>query len=240
MRIRADLTASHDHVWRQLAGPGTWLTGAERVSVARELRAADDCPLCRERKAALSPGAIRGHHQTVDDDLSATRIELIHKLVTDPGRINRSWVRELLAGGMQDTEYVEIAGLVSAVLVVDTFHAALGLPLRPLPEPQAGEPSRQRPRTATAADTYVPIIAPDALADDYTDLYDTRFNVPNVHRAFSLVPDATRLANHLMASHYFPYEQVPRYTDADHDYAIDRMQMEMLASRVSMHNDCFY
>ena len=43
-----------------------------------------------------------------------------------------------------------------------------------------------------------------------------------------------------MASHYFPYEQVPRYTDADHDYAIDKMQIELLAARVSMHNDCFY
>ena len=240
MRIRADLTASHDRVWRQLAAPGTWLTGAERVSVARELRAADYCPLCRERKVSLSPGAIRGRHETVDDDMPAVRVELIHKLVTDPGRINRSWVRELFADGLEDTGYVEVAGLVSAVMVVDTFHAALGLPLRPLPDPEPGEPSRQRPRTAAPGDTYVPIIAPNALADDYTDLYDTRFMVPNVHRAFSLVPAATRLANHLMASHYFPYEQVPRYTDADHAYAIDRTQIELLAARVSMHNDCFY
>ena len=240
MRIRADLTASHDRVWRQLAAPGTWLTGTERIAVARELRAADNCPLCRERKTSLSPGAIEGHHETVNHDMSTARVELIHKLVTDPGRITRSWVQELLAGGLEDTEYVEIAGLVSAVTVVDTFHAALGLPLRPLPDPEPGKPTRQRPRTAAPGDTYVPTIAPDALADDYTDLYDTRFRVPIVHRAFSLVPDATRVANLLMASHYIPYEQVPLYTDADHDHAIDKMQMELLASRVSMHNDCFY
>ncbi len=240
MWIRPDLTASHDRVWQQLASPGTWLTGAERVAVARELRAADDCPLCRERKASLSPAAVRGRHATVCDDMPTARVELIHKLVTDPGRITRSWVTELLASGLQDAEYVEIAGLVSAVMVVDTFHAALGLPLRPLPDPEPGEPTRQRPRTAASGGAYVPTVAPDALADDYTDLYDTRFFVPNVHRAFSLVPDATRVANHLMASHYFPYEHVPRYTDADHDHAIDKMQMELLASRVSMHNDCFY
>ncbi len=240
MRIRAELTASHDRVWQQLAAPGTWLTGTERVAVGRELRTARNCQSCQERKTSLSPGAIKGHHETVNQDMPTARVELIHKLVTDPGRITRSWVRELLAGGMEDTEYVEIAGLVSAVTVVDTFHAALGLPLRPLPDPDPGKPTRQRPRTAAPADTYVPTIAPDALADDYTDLYDTRLFVPNVHRAFSLVPEATRVANHLMASHYFPYEQVPRYTDADHDYAIDKMQMELLASRVSMHNDCFY
>ena len=240
MRIRADLTASHDCVWQQLAAPGTWLTGTERIAVARELRAAGNCPLCQERKTSLSPGAIEGHHETVNHDMPTARVELIHKLVTDPGRITRSWVQELLASGLEDTEYVEIAGLVSAVTVVDTFHAALGLPLRPLPDPEPGKPNRQRPRTAAPGDTYVPTIAPDALADDYTDLYDTRLRVPNVHRAFSLVLEATRLANHLMASHYFPYEQVPRYTDADHDYAIDKLQMELLASRVSMYNDCFY
>ena len=71
MRIRAELSASHDRVWQQLAAPGTWLTGSERVAVARELRAAGNCPLCRERKASLSPGAIKGHHETVNHDMPA-------------------------------------------------------------------------------------------------------------------------------------------------------------------------
>jgi hypothetical protein len=135
---------------------------------------------------------------------------------------------------------VEISGLVSAVLVVDTFHAALGLPLRPLPDPEVGEPTRRRPRTATSEDAYVPMIPADGLVDDYEDLYVPADFVPNVHRAFSLVPDATRVANDLMASHYFPYELVPRYTDADHDYAIQKTQIELVAARVSRHNDCFY
>ena len=56
MRIRAELTASHDRVWQQLAAPGTWLIGTERVAVARELRAARNCQLCQERKTSLSPG----------------------------------------------------------------------------------------------------------------------------------------------------------------------------------------
>ena len=64
--------------------------------------------------------------------------------------------------------------------------------------------------------------------------------MPGVHRAFSLVPEATRIANDLMQSHYLPYEQVPFYSDADHSYAIGKMQMELVASRVSRHNDCFY
>ncbi len=240
MDIRPELTASHDRVWRGLAAPGTWLTGAERVDVARALRVARECPLCQARKAALSPAGVEGRHEPSPPDMPAARLELAHKLATDPGRITRSWMQALVADGMTDAEYVEISGLVSAVLVVDTFHAAIGLPLRPLPQPEAGEPTRRRPRTAVLEDAYVPMVPADGLVDDYEDLYDTTAFVPNVHRAFSLVPDATRVANDLMASHYFPYEMVTRYTDADHDYAIEKTQIELVAARVSRHNDCFY
>ena len=240
MDIRPDLTASHDRVWKSLASPGSWLTARERIEVAREARAAQSCQLCSQRKAALSPNAENGDHATRTKTLSVAKIELIHRLVTDPGRITRSWVNAVLAAGVTDTEYVEIAGLVSAVLVVDTFHAALGLKLRELPTPKVGQPRKVRPRTALLEDSYVAMIPVDGLADDYADLYDTNNFVPNVHRAFSLVPDATRTAEDLMTSHYFPYEAVPRYTDADHSYAISKTQIELLASRVSLHNECFY
>ncbi len=83
--------------------------------------------------------------------MPAARVELIHKLVTDPGRISRSWMQALLAAGMTDVEYVEIGGLVSAVLVVDTFHAAMGLPLRALPEPEAGAAYGPRPMSTSGA-----------------------------------------------------------------------------------------
>ena len=240
MTIRADITGSHDRVWEQLAAQGAQLTGRERVAVAAELRAARACSLCQARKAALSPHVMTGEHGYGAQDMEPARVELIHKLVTDPGRITRKWVEALLAGGMGDVEYVEIAGLVSAVMVVDTFHVAMSLPLRTLPEPVAGNPSGKRPRTAILEEGYVPMIPADALTDDCLDLYDTRYWVPNVHRAFSLVPAATRLANELMRTHYFPYEMVPRYTDTDHSYAINKMQIELVAARVSMYNDCFY
>ncbi len=244
MQVRGELTKSHDRLWRALAGPGTWLTGRERVAVAEESRAARRCALCNARKEALSPGSAVGEHDAATD-LPAPYVEIVHKLVTDPGRITRSWVNDRFDEGVSEATYVEIAGLVSAVIVVDTFHAALGLPLRELPQPTAGEPSRYRPPGAIfeagTQQGFVPIVPFDAIDADTADLYDTaRSFVPNVHRAFSLVPDATRVANDLMQSHYFPYEMVPRYTDADHGYAINKVQMELVASRVSIHNDCFY
>ena len=43
--VRADLTAAHEHLWQNLAEPGTWWTGAERVAIAADVRAAWTCGL---------------------------------------------------------------------------------------------------------------------------------------------------------------------------------------------------
>ena len=240
MGIRAELIKSHDRVWQFLARPGAWFTGAQRVALVSEFRFARQCGLCQKQKSSLSPGTVNGDHEFEISWLSPSQVEIIHKLANDPGRITRSWVEARLADGVEDVEYVEIAGIVSAACVVDTFHVALGMSLRPLPDPVAGAPSKERPRTAIDCGAFVPMIPVDGLADDYEDLYDTRHWVPNVHRAFSLVPGVTRIANDLMRTHYFEYELVPRYLDKDHGYAINKMQIELVASRVSIYNDCFY
>ncbi len=240
MEVRSEITKSHDRVWSELAGPGARLTGEERLSLARELRTARTCELCCKSKESLSVAYNFSGHNRVDSKVPDVWIELVHKLVNDPGRIHRGWVQALLGDGLDEVEYVEIAGLVSSVCVVDTFHEALGLPLRPLPEAVTGTVTYKRPATARDEGAYVSMVPVEGLQDDYEDLYDTRHWVPNVHRAFSLVPDVARLANDLMESHYFPYESVPQYTDEAHQYAITKIQMELVASRVSKNNDCFY
>ena len=240
MEIRQNIIESHDRVWDELAKPGAVLSGEERIAVAREIRAARTCRFCIENKRSLglSPGL--GEHESTDPSFPKARLELIHRLMNDPGRITRAWVDNLRAKGLGDVEYVEIAGLVSSVCVVDTFCEALGLQLRLLPAAISGKKNYKRPATAEDEGAYVPMIAVDRLQDDYSDLYDLNHWVPNVHRAFSLIPDVVRLADDLMASHYFPYESVPRYADQNHEYAVSKTQMELIASRVSINNDCFY
>ena len=240
MDIRKNIIESHDRVWDELAKPGAVLSGGERIAVAQEIRASRTCRFCIENKRSLglSPGL--GEHESTDPSFPKARLELIHRLMNDPGRISRAWVENLRFEGVGDVEYVEIAGLVSSVCVVDTFCQALGLTLRQLPKAISSENNYKRPATAEDEGAYVPMIAVDRLQVDYSDLYDLNHWVPNVHRAFSLIPDVVRLADDLMASHYFPYESVPRYADQNHDYAISKTQMELIASRVSINNDCFY
>ena len=65
--VREDIVASQRRAWQSLAVPGTWWTGAERVAIAREVRAARRCAGCAERKAALSPYAVNAPHGAATD-----------------------------------------------------------------------------------------------------------------------------------------------------------------------------
>src|SRR5229473_830517 len=88
--VREDLLAAHRRAWQRLAQAGNWWTGAERVAIAAEVRHAWQCSLCKARKAALSPYTIAGTHDYVST-LSESAVEVIHRVVTDPGRLTQAW-----------------------------------------------------------------------------------------------------------------------------------------------------
>src|SRR5215831_15601749 len=97
--IREDLTAAHARAWERIGNPGTWLDGAQRVAIAAETRHAPYCTLCRRRKEALSPAAIEGKHDSLDE-VPETVIEVIHHVRTDPGRLSERWFRDVIAAGL--------------------------------------------------------------------------------------------------------------------------------------------
>ena len=86
LSVRSDLVEAHERAWAAIAAPGTWLTGKRRVAVAAEIRRARACLQCARIKAALSPN-IPGEHETTGD-LAAAEVELIHRVVCDPGRLS--------------------------------------------------------------------------------------------------------------------------------------------------------
>ncbi|MBW2373442.1 MAG: hypothetical protein JRF70_13000, partial [Deltaproteobacteria bacterium] len=47
--VREDIRDSQQRVWKHLASPGSWFTGAERLAIAAESRNAPECRLCRDR-----------------------------------------------------------------------------------------------------------------------------------------------------------------------------------------------
>lgn len=234
--VRGDLLAAHRRVFERIARPGCWWTGAERVAIAAEARAARRCRLCADRKLALSPTAVAGAHDAAGA-LPETAVDAIHRVASDPARLSKSFYEKALAGGLSDGAYVELLGVVVQGVAVDAFCRALGAPLHPLPEPVPGAPSRERPAGARHDGAWVPLLGPETAGPDEADLFPGP-QAPYVTRALSLVPDAVRAVRDLLGAQYLPFERVPDPSFSGR--SLSRAQMELLAARVSALNECFY
>jgi hypothetical protein len=234
--VRDDLEAAHRFLWEHLRAPGTWWTGAQRLAIAAETRRAQACALCRDRKAALSPNGVAGTHGG-SGELSPTIVEAIHRIRTDPARLSRAWFDGVRAGGLGVAEYVELVGVVAMTTGIDFFARALGVDPFSFPEPLPGEPTRYLPPGAARESAWVPLVAVKRATGAEADLYDRSGFVPNIVRALSLVPAEVRALQRVTASHYVPAGQIANLTL---HHTLDRMQMELLASRVSALNQCFY
>jgi hypothetical protein len=236
LRVRPDLAEAHERFWRRLARPGSWWTAAERVAIGAEARHARACALCRKRKDAVSPNAVQGEHDHLGK-LSAPAVDAIHRIVTDPGRLTKPWLDRLLAAGLPVEAYVELVGTVAALVSVDGFCSGIGVPRHDLPEPDLGVPSRYRPPGAILDEAWVPMIPRSGANGTEADLWSGGF-VPNVQRALSLVPDEVRTLKDLSRAHYLDVANVADPTAGGR--SLSRPQMELIAARVSVLNQCFY
>jgi len=234
--IRGDFADSHQRFWDRLERPGTWWTSAERVAICKEARNAEHCAFCANRKAALSPYTVEGEHDRVSE-LPEPAIEAIHAIVCDSSRLTRGWYESVLSDGLSDGQYVEIVGTVTALISTDRFCRGLGLPLHALPEPGEGGPSRYRPASAGPDEAWVPLVPRDNAGTPEADLWPSG-SLGNIIRTMSLVPDEVRTLRDLLQAHYVPFEKV-REPNAGTG-ALSRPQMELVAAKVSIMNDCFF
>ena len=235
--IREDLSVAYREFWARLARPGSWWTGAERVAIAQESRNAVSCNFCAERKEALSPYSFDGEHQH-DGVLDPLAVDAVHRIVTDQVRITQSYVEDNQAGGLSKEQYVELAGIVTVTLSIDEFNRSLSLPLEPLPEAEDGAPTHYRPDHAVEGTGFVPMIPAQGNVGREADLWPEGVDA-NVLRAFSVVPDAVRDWMLVSGAQYLSLPGMQIFA-GDTGRSIDRMQIELVAARVSSHNECFY
>lgn len=231
---------AHAAAWCRLARSGSWLTGAERVAVAAETRAARSCPACAARKAALSPEAPTPPHDA-GSDLPPAMVDLIHRITTDADRLTQAWFKRTVPAVLAVERYVETVGVIAETIAVDRFDAALGRPPRPLPAPEAGAPAETPTPAAKPAAAWVPTVAPEDISDadppDARAMYRNR-SAANIHRALSLVPSAVVDFFDLDDAMYLPDAQLRQF--GDEPRAISHAQIELLAARVSALNRCLY
>jgi hypothetical protein len=233
---------AHRGAWKYMASAGSWWTGAERLAIAAASRAAQDCALCRERKAALSPNAGSGVHDSdgLSKGLNDKVVDAVHRITTDPARLTGSWVENLIDGdAFTYGHYVEMVSVIVNLISIDTLHRALGLPLEPLPRPEPGEPDGYLPPGAALDVAWVPMIYPDNLTKRESDIYFGAPRMGHVIRAMSMVPDAVRWLNRLSEAHYLPTPEVGDFSKGGR-LTLSRPQTELVASRTSYYNDCFY
>jgi hypothetical protein len=195
--VRAELRRE----WLRLSAPGTWLSGAERVAVAREARAART-------------------FTDADTGLPALLTEAAQSVSAAVDLVTREWVDDLRAHGMAIEQYVEVVGVVSRLAAVDAYVRGVGSAEEPLPDPAPGEPTRERNSRVRWRNAFVP-----------TDPED------GARYALSAVPAEEEARDRLHAELYLSMEQM---TDFSYQDVLSRAQMELLAARVSLVNNCFY
>jgi hypothetical protein len=236
--MRAELNGALVTAWRGMGATGVWWTGAERIEIVRETRTARTCPLCAKRKEALTPHAVAGEHAS-STTLPPPAIEAVHRIVSDPGRLSEAWYRRTTSSGLSDEAYVELLSVVAITTAVDTFDRARGAVPRPSPGAVMGQPTRRRPKGAKPGLGWMPMLAPADVGPDDPPLYASAGRSGgNVHLALSLVPEAMMQFWDLFEQMYLPQAAMRDF--AQEYRAISHAQIEMLAARVAVRNQCLY
>lgn len=146
-------------------------------------------------------------------DLAAT---LYHRPTSVDGRLVRA-----AADVDGDPTTVEVMTLVSMLSAVDGTHRALGVDLEPLPEPVSDEPTGHVQEGLKRRRTHIPV-PPGPI--------------PVV---FDLLPLEGAAFQSLFGPQYMTGREMA-FDDFRREPGLDRAQMELVSSRTSVHNECFY
>ena len=235
VRVRDDIAAVLPLVWARIGEPGSWLTAEQRVAIAAETRNAADCDLCERRKEALSPYAVDGEHDH-RGELPDTWIEVIHRIISDPGRLTEQWFRQVSDDGIAAAEYVELVGVVVCVVGIDTYCRGIGMAPAAIPAAKAGAPSPDTPEQLNTTLAWVPTLDADFDGPLQKEFYPG--STAHIRRALTYVPATARnfwqMANTL-------YMNGAQMRDFENEYrAISHAQIELVAGRVSAINQCVY
>ena len=215
MIIRPDLEKAHDRAWESLASAGTWWSARQRRELAETAI------------AAMWSGSVDADTRHHGDRSSAPAAahRAVAVMASGSPHITRQWYEEV-SDEIGVLEYVELVGLVCSVASTTSLRNTLGLPPRELPAATDEDPSRvPAPSLADATLNWVPVAAP---ADSHAA----------VVQALTAVPAANEMLWSLADAQYIPDAEMvdPRWTRG----TMSRVEMELVATRVSFSRECHY
>ncbi len=205
-----------------LAAVGDWLAAEQRLEAWQHTRQSRSNELDARRRQALSPHSISDMHPA-GQTLSATAIDVVHRLASDSGRLTRSWAEGAMTE-LGEEVYTELVGISAIASVVDVYAVAVGEALLQLPSPtSSSEPAKLRPTTVGDVGAWVSQSVEGSRA--------------NVSRSLSLVPTTDRTWRSLVDSLYSHGEE---FYELEWDRALNRAQVELVAARTTSLLECFY
>ena len=213
--VREIIVQANRSTWERLANPGSHWTGAERIEIARQARAA--------RAVRATPPWLREGLPDAGGRLPEAAVEAARTIAADAHKIDAAWAARTIAA-LGDAAYVELGSIVASTAALDAFGEALGRGHEPLPDPVPGEPDGARLAEVADVGAYLPLMEP--------------WQGPNVGRALSLVPSANLLFMQNVMAMYS--SEGGGFFDTVWDGPLSRPQAELLAARVSALNECFY
>lgn len=228
--VRAEIADTHARHFATFGAPGTWGTGKQRLGIVQEARNAGYAAGVLEPPADQGPGR--------DGQLSDVARRVVHRLAVSPKDLDQAFYENAVAEGLSDVEYVEIVGLIARITCFDVFARGIGVPLRPLPEPQPGAPTRDRPATAVLEKAWVPTIPNGPAGGEIAEALFGPWQ-PYIVRGLSLVPEELKAHVELEEIQYLPSRHFLEW-DYQHHEGLSRPQAEIVAARISAINECFY
>lgn len=218
--VRDDIEAAHRAWLEHVASPGSWWSGEQRIEFVRAVWAAVDDP--EPLPPWVAPAPPDG--STLPEIAHA----MAYRLARHAATTTLSWYEGTVAALEEGAPaFVELAALAATGCAVAAFGPALGVPRPELPEPQPGDPARACPPLAAATTNWVPVAPP---ADERAA----------VVQAFSAVPAEYSMTWRLGAAQYMPLEEMPILDWRRPGSPLDRRQLELVATRLSVERECFY
>ena len=220
--VRQDLVRAHNQAIAALSKPGTWWTGAQR----RELAITAQLAISESEPVAPWVGVSTVANK-LPASLTAPKIahDVIYRISRHAATLTREWYEKVTAE-INPLAFVELCGIACTTAPVMAFRRSLGLPALEVGPAESGQPSNQEPDNIVAAQlNWVPVVGP---ADQDAA----------VVQAFTAVPETNRVIWAMADAQYIPDKEMvdPNWTRG----TLSRVQMELIATRVSQQRECFY
>ena len=220
--VRADLIFAHEQAWSALSQPGTWWSGAQRRELAQTALLAVSESEPSPPWVAVS--TVANKNLQIHFASSAAH-DAVYRIARHAATLTRDWYQRTTQE-IEPLAFIELCGVVCTVATVSAFRRALDLGIPELAPATLGEPSRMKPANVVDATlNWVPVIAP---ADENAA----------VVQAFTAVPETNRVIWAMADAQYIPDKEMvdPNWTRG----TLSRVQMELVATRVSQQRECFY